>query len=46
MDADHVDAHYQSVKSNVVAEGHFPEGFWESADEIDWNFVRQFARTS
>lgn len=31
------------VRRAVTPQPGFPEDFWDSADEIDWDFVRQFA---
>lgn len=36
----------EDIRSKVTPQGRFPEGFWESAEEIDWDFVRQFTRPS
>ena len=33
----------EDVRSNLAPEGLFPKGFWESAEEIDWDFVAKFA---
>ena len=34
----------ESVKAELVPpEGNFPEGFWDKAEDIDWDFVRRFA---
>ena len=34
------------VRRNLTPQPGFPEDFWDSAEEIDWDFVRQFARPS
>lgn len=33
------------AKSEITPQGAFPEGFWESADDIDWDFVAQFGES-
>jgi hypothetical protein len=33
----------EDAKSDITPRGRFPDGFWESAEEIDWEFVRRFA---
>jgi hypothetical protein len=29
----------ETVKSNLLPKGSFPDDFWDSADRIDWEFV-------
>ena len=33
----------EQVKAQLLARGHVPEELWNSAEEIDWDFVSQFA---
>ncbi|MCE9561781.1 MAG: HEAT repeat domain-containing protein [Planctomycetes bacterium] len=30
------------IKRTLLCGGHFPESVWDSADEIEWDFVNQF----
>jgi len=34
----------KSVRSSLLPKPRFPEKFWESADEIDWDFVHQMSK--